>query len=60
MGTITAPETLIAVVYEKGRRGILESFVIVTVNALLHEMLAIDRFTPAVPVPEHNREISRE
>ena len=60
MGTIHTPETLIAIVHEEWRGRILERVVVIMVNTLLHEMLAIDRFALAVPVPEQDGEIPRQ
>ena len=60
MRAIHTPETLVTVIHEKGRRGILERVVVIMVNALFHEMLAIDRFALAIPVPEQDGEIPRQ
>ena len=60
MGTVQAPEALVAVVHEKGGRGSLESFIVIMMDTLFHEMLTIDRFALAIPVPEENGEIPRQ
>lgn len=60
MGAVHAPEALVAVVHEEGRRGILESFVKIVVDTLFHEMLTIHRFALAIPVPEEDGEIPRK
>jgi len=60
VGSVHAPEALVAVVHEEGRRGILESFVKIMVDALFHEMSTIHGFPLAIPVPEEDGEIPRQ
>jgi len=59
-GSVDAPELLVLVVDEKGRCGILESVVIIMMDALFHEMFAVRGFATAVPVPEEGGEIPHQ